>query len=157
MSVDIIFSTIEDSEALTEPLDLGEGTVSDNLSEVQVFIRHTGEQPITNAKLYLGSYSDSYDSVSDPQTDYDNIVNQSIGLLKINIDYANNFPSGSWVTVGSSNLNSLTNAIALGTIPAGEETGVSIKLKFSFNGSISDSNKIGRRLIDLRLTYTYTN
>lgn len=154
--VDVVFSLTEDGPAITTGLlDLGSGGYDGNNPDpVNLWIRHNGEDPITNAKLYIMPYSGSYSGILDPQTDYEEILeagstdNANYGRLQVSIN------GGAFVDVDRTYASSLSTSVLLGTIAAGAS--VKVTFKFIFWNEIDEEEELGLRQLDLRLTYAYT-
>ncbi len=152
MAVDIIFSEEQGGDSITPYLDLGIGGFDlDDPDPVNIWIRHTGEQSITNVRFYVAAFTSAYIGESDPQTDFDDIVDgDSFGYL----EYAIGEDSDTWFTLDSTRGSSLATAVSLDDIAAGN-IGIVIRFRFNFLSEIENVD-LGVRQIGLKVVYTYT-
>jgi hypothetical protein len=159
MAIDIIWSTEEGGTSITPPFELGDGGYNGNNPDpVSLWVRHTGEQAITNLRLYLAPFSDDYSGIADPQSDYDELVYDNEGgawsVIQINLNADDDFPEEDWQAFSELSGGDLNGAIGLGNLEADES--INFKLRIVFDEQIAEITPLGVRQIDLRLTYTYT-
>lgn len=152
--INITFSYNEGGSSLGDVFDLGTGGFNGNNPDpVDLWIRHDGDQPLTNAKLYVANLSAfDYTGVANPQDDYDSVVEYTgnvFGRIYIDIGDGNGYQLITTDVGGS-----LETALILGTIPQGD-SGVMVTIKFVFDNEIADI-ALGKRQLDLRLTYSFT-
>ncbi len=155
--MEIIWSSEENGEAITEPLQLGEGGYSlSNPSAVDVWLRHTGTYPLTNLKLYIGTLSGEYEGNANPQSDFDEIIASNSGgvwgQLQINLNDDDSFPISAWRDLTRLYGGKLETAIELGTL--NPEESIHFQLRMRFDSSIPSTTTLGTRQVDLRLTYS---
>lgn len=108
MTVSIVWSLSNGGSAVDEPVDLGDIGVGQNSTALQVFVAHTGEEPITNCALYMGEYTDTYGGDAGAIADYSSLIEWGnspsaggYGGLAVNFDAEGSFAS-SWPSFGDS-------------------------------------------------------
>ena len=163
----IIFSLEEGGEAIVENFDLGEGGFNgDWPDETELWIRHDGNQPITNVRLYVAPFSGNYIGQANPQDDYDELIDGgdefeaeggSSGDVPGYLQIATNDDLDNWQTVTSEDSppagSELVYAINLGAIESGESIRIGLRIRFF----LETDPAIGVRQLDLRCTYTFTD
>lgn len=178
--VNITWSTTNGGSGISN-LSHGNGAAGANLTAQTVYIRHSGSNPITNAKLYLAQKSGTYSGAATASADYTEILgwgdgnlSTNYGGLQFNFNATGSFPGASWPVYNAKNPtngasvrtgvgDSIANAIALpsatgatnvGEIPAGSSPNVRFQMRFRIP---NNEGTLGARQVDLRLRYTYTS
>jgi len=102
--IEIIWSKTNGGLGLDEPVDHGDNATSNTLNPTVIFVRHTGENPITDCSLYLRPLAaTTYGGDFLPIDDFneiiaagDSVTASGFGGFQINQNAINSFPSGSW-------------------------------------------------------------
>ncbi len=178
--VNITWSITNGGSSITT-LSHGNGAAGSNLTAQTIYIRHNGNNPITNCKVYLAQKSGAYTGAATAAADYNEMLEwgnanlvTTFGGLQFNFNAVGAFPNGSWGTYDSKSKtngehvrtgvgDSIANAIALptatgatsvGLIEAGSTPNVRFQARYKIP---SAEGTLGARQMDLRLRYTYTS
>jgi len=73
MAVDIIWSLTQGGDAVSL-VDHGNSSNGSNTTEKEIYLRHNGSNPITNAVLYLQSYTGTYNGEATPTSDINEVL-----------------------------------------------------------------------------------
>lgn len=105
MSISVTFSSTSGGLAISEPLSHGSKGAGNSTTAQTIFLRHDGNNPITNCKLYIKQKSGSYTGARTAAQDLalllawgDVSTEVGFGGLQFNFDAAGSFPAGSWGT-----------------------------------------------------------
>lgn len=171
--INIIWSDSNGGLALEEPHDLGSAASSASPSSttpITLYIRHDGDNEITNVKLYLTPAVTYEEGIADSQTDLDEVLSwaryssthNQFGV-QINMDATGSFPTDSWQSLGGTDgganvevalpLSVKSGATSTGTIASGDSPNVRVKLRVRIPPVVEE---VGQRNIDLKLRYTYS-
>lgn len=180
MAVSLVWSTTNGGSALTDDIDHGSKSNGQTSTAQTIYVRHTGTNPITNAKLYLRPYTGTYSGDASALADFNELIawgdatGTSFGGFCVNMNATGTFPVGSWPTSGSKSpsegyvcrtgtADSSTNAVLLSTatgcsdaglVPAGSSPNVRFQVCFVVP---STEDTVGVRQVDQALLFTYTS
>lgn len=175
MSVTITWSETNGGDAITE-VDHSSGSAGATLSESTIYIRHNGDNQISQCKFYLA------ESGSNPTTDLneilswgDAVVSTDFGGFQINMNASGGFPVSDWSTyddksgtnynvfrtgAGDNSTNGILLAQAMGltgspgVIQAGDSPDVRFKCRIQIPSSVMSA---GDRQFDSKLRFTFTS
>jgi len=180
MAVSIIWSNTNGGSAIGDFVDHGDidnGSIGDSQ---EIFVRHDGENPITGVAFYIREYSGTYNGDATAGADFaemiawgDENTSNSFGGIMIHWGaasgyvsawpvYNNKEPAESF-THRTGKGDSFENAVALptttGALAAGEiADGSNPNVRFRIRvGVPNNEDKVGVRLFDHVMTYTYTS
>lgn len=131
--VSIIWSTTNGGPSLDEPLNHGNNSISNTLGPTTIFIRHTGNNPITGCAFYMRTFAGTYSGDALPIDDFNELIGwgnaglaADFGGFQINQNAVSAFPSISWPTLANKTTvdglgftfrtgvgNTVSNAVAL--------------------------------------------
>jgi hypothetical protein len=105
MTVNITWSTTDNGTAVTQPINHGNVPNGGTTTAIELFVRHDGDNVITNCGLYLSEYSATYTGSNNKTFDRalmftwgDSAVSNTFGGIQINMNQTGSFPNGSWPT-----------------------------------------------------------
>jgi len=179
MTISITFSSTNGGTAITS-LDNGSSAAGSNTTEQEVFIRHDGNNPITNCGFYLAEKSGTYGGNFSAAADLAEILEwgdettaAAFGGFMLNMDATGGYTT--WSTYSSKSGTSYnvcrtgagdssTNKILLatnmgltgsaGTLQAGDEPNVRFKCRIAVP---SDETVLGIRQFGQKIHFTYTS
>ena len=180
MAITVTFSLTNGGAAISSAIDHGSLGNGDVGSATELFVRHDGANPITNAGFYVREYSGTYSGTFSAASDLaellawgDGATANAFGGLMINFDainayaaswptYDNKSPGSSYVfrtSIGDSEANALvlptsTGVPSAGTIPAGASPNVRFQAKIIVP---ADEDTIGIRQVDQVLRFSFTS
>lgn len=180
MSVSIIWSATNGGAALSSPVDHGSGGNGDTLATSTIYLRHDGDNPITDCGFYLAELTGTYSGGASKSADLaevlgwgDGTTATTFGGLLLNMN-----ATGGWATwpsyssksgsnyntfrtnVGDSQINKITLATEMGltgsagVVQAGDSPNVRFRLRVQIPTA---EDTVGIRQFDQRLRYTYTS
>lgn len=179
MTVSITFSTTNGGSAITS-LDNGIATAGSPTAEQEIFIRHDGENQISNCGFYLAAKSGTYGGDFSAAADLaemlewgDATTEASFGGFLVNMDATGGYTT--WPTyssksgtsyntcrtgAGDSSTNKILLAVNMGltgsagTLQTGDEPNVRFKCRIAIP---SDEGVLGVRQFDQKLHFVYTS
>lgn len=186
MTVAITWSSTEGGSSIAESLtgggtgvDHGSAAASSNTTERELWIRHDGDNQITNAGFYLDEFSGAYGGAASPANDltellaWGDLTDSSWGGVMIHLNggtagtgdwpdyttktksYSNNFRTG----VGDSSANKILLQTSMGAAVTG--TGIlapsNTDCQFFMRVNVAGGETTGIRQFDQVLHYTYTS
>lgn len=174
MAIDIIWSSTNGGDALTQPIDHGGAKNGDVLGAQTVYVRHNGDLQIIDCKFYASPTPGFPSDFSEIIGWGDGTTQGSFGGLQINMNAVGGFPNVSWPiytnkqpSSGSAFFtgtgDSEDNAIGLsvnmglsndGVIQPGDSPDVRFKVRFEIP---QVEGTTGTRKITQRLRYTFTS
>jgi hypothetical protein len=172
MSVNIIWSATSGGASITEK-DLSNIENGSESTEQEIYIRHTGVNPITSVGLYINAFSETYEGDATAADDLSEIlawgnnstVNSFGGVLV-------SFNGSTWPTYNSKSPtdafvhrtgvgDSASNAVTLSAAATGADAGIiaaSANAHFHMKVKIpSNEDVTGVRQFEHVLTYAYTS
>ena len=180
MTVAIIWSTTDSGSAISDPLDHGSDAAGATLVEQEIFLRHDGINPITDAGFYVAEKSGVYSGAASAALDLAELLAWGFGItvtafggILLNMDATGGY-TGLWSTfsvksgstynvfrtsVGDSAANKIILSMGMGLIedgvvPAGSSPNVRFKMRIQLP---TDEGVSGTRQVDQRLRYAYTS
>lgn len=187
MSIQIIWSTTNGGSALDEPVSHGDNVSGNELDAQTLFLRHTGENPLTSCAIYIRAYSSTYSGDATASADLSEIIawgdaasEEDFGGFQVNFNAVDDFPSESWSTYANkTTVDTLGDTFRSGTghgssyaerITIPKETydaggvdgeipaGLSPDVSMQFRFVIPESEDTsGTRLIEQVLVFNYTS
>jgi hypothetical protein len=183
MVVDVTFSLTNGGAALTSDVSHGNCSNGQVLSAKEIFIRHSGSNPITGCGLYIRQYSDTYSGDASAALDIAEILGwgdvstvSTFGGFQINMNATGSYPAADWPTylikttangygyvckTGTADsegnavlLTTTTGASAVGQIAAGGSPNVRFQCRIQ---TPTAEDTLGVRQFDQVLVYTYTS
>ncbi len=179
--VGIVWSTTNGGDAVSTTIDHGDKTNGETSTYQEVFLRHTGVNPITSCQLYIRPVSDGYSGDVTALDDFaeviswgDGAVANDFGGFHVNMNAAGSYPSAAWPTlssksptngfccrtgVGDSSANAVTITTATGASSSGTiQAGSAPNVRFACRVVIPTSeDTVGTRQWEQILLYSYTS
>lgn len=181
MSVRIIWSREQGGVSVAEPLNHGDNRDTAITDPITIYLRHDGENEITNCAFYTRPWTTTYLGDFDPTDDFNEITDwgtqtttSGFGGIQFNLDANGDFPSYNWpdkdnhiaasgvgfvaasgIAVSEGTAFTLPPEMGLttpGVIPAGSPD-VSFQVRFQIP---LEEDTPGIRLIQQVLKFTYT-
>jgi hypothetical protein len=179
MSVSIIWSYTAGGAGISTIVDHGNAANGASTDGKEIFIRHTGENKITNVGLYIrqisGTYSGSFTALSDINEILswgDAGSSAAFGGFMVNFQ-PDSYPSAAWPTLssksptggfvhrtgyGDNETNAVTIPTSAGPVVAGEILSGVINVRFKTKIKVpTDETLVGIRQFESILRYTYTS
>lgn len=183
MAVNIIWSLTNGGEPLTSVVDHGNSSNGASTADTTIFLRHDGDNEITDAALYVRQYSGTYSGSFTPSADIsemlswaDAVTESGFGGFLVNFNALGSFATG-WplyndkspaaggfvhrTGIGDSEGNAVTipTVAGAGVSSAGViATGLTPDVSFAVRGQVpSDEDTIGVRQWDQVLRFSYTS
>ena len=183
MSLTISWSTESAGLPIGEPIVHGSGIAQGTATTpIDLFVRHNGDNPITDAGLYLSEFTGTYSGSADASTDYNELLEwgdasaeDDWGGVCLNMNKDGSFPASSNPTfsnktssdtygenirsgVGDNDTNriqfpTVSGADALGTINSGNN---SVQVRFFIQVPLNE-DILGIRMFTTSLKYTFTS
>lgn len=183
MSVSIIWSTSAGGTGISDIVDHGSAENGGQTTDQEIFIRHDGDNPITNVGFYIRKYSGNYSGSFTPTSDLNEIISwgtenleADFGGFMVNFNAEGGYPAEDWPVynnktptngfvhrdgVGDSEVNAVeiptvTGAAVAGEIQADADTGNGVRFKVRVEVP-SNENEIGIRQWETVLRYSFTS
>lgn len=162
---------------LSDPLDHGSKNNGQTTDVETLYVRHDGDNEITDCKFYLTAFTGTYDGASSASADFSEILGwgdgttaASFGGVLLSMD-SSTFPTGpadksgtDYETfrtgVGDSAANGISLTTSMGAaitslgVMAASDNNASFQLKIQIP---TDEDTAGKRQFDLKLRYTFTS
>jgi hypothetical protein len=179
MSVNITWSLTQGGQGISEIVDHGNAANGDSTSEKTIYIRHDGDNKITDVGLYVrqisGNYTGSFTAPSDIAELLswgDANTESAFGGILLNMNALTSFSSG-WATyndksptcgfvcqngVGDSEGNAIELPKSTGADTAGEILGGENDVRFQMRIDVpADEDTIGIRQFEMVLRFSFTS
>lgn len=110
MSVQIVWSLTNGGSSLDEPIDHGDNTSGNTLTPKTIYIRHTGDNPITSCAFFVRPYTGTYSGDATATDDFNEIIAWGDDVdagdfggfqINMNADATPSFPAASWPTLAN--------------------------------------------------------
>lgn len=177
----LVWSLSNGGAAISTTIDDGSSPNGDTTTAYEVFIRHDGDNSITDTKLYMEQFTGDYSGGATAAADFneirdwgDGLTESSFGGVQFNMNASGSYPTTSWPTYSSKSptgggvirtgtgdsaangitLSSLSGAIADGTIQAGSSPNVRLKMRVEVPANEATT---GIRMYNLNLSFSYTS